>query len=143
MDELTKHLRPVSQVRLFKKGMNILFQGEIPQKAYIIRSGVVRAYTINSSGEEAIPSFFAEGDIFPISWVTGTTNHTLFYYDAVSDVRVMAVSKSDFMEYVTNNKDLLQEIMTYLSKQYTSSMLRITGLEQSRAIEKIVTHSIF
>ena len=137
MDTLLQKLKPVSLPRLIKKGSNVLFQGEIPRKAFIIREGVVRAYTITSTGEERIVAFYSKGDILPLSWLLGDTTNSLFYYDAVSDVRLLTVSKEDFHKIVMKDTELLAGLMRFLSNQYTALLLRITGLEQSRAIEKI------
>lgn len=137
MEELLRRLHPVSLPRLVKKGSNILFQGEIPRKAYIIRDGVVRAYTITSSGEERIVAFYSKGDVLPLSWLLGETTNALFYYDALSDVRLMTVDKTDFLDCIMNDKTLLVNLLSFVSNQSTSLLLRITGLEQSRAIEKI------
>ena len=137
MDTLLQKLKPVSLPRLIKKGANVLFQGEIPRKAFIIREGVVRAYTITSTGEERIVAFYSKGDILPLSWLLGDTTNSLFYYDAVSDVRLLTVSKDDFHKIVMQDTELLAGLMRFLSNQYTALLLRVTGLEQSRAIEKI------
>lgn len=137
MDTLLQKLKPVSLPRLVKKGSNVLFQGEVPRKAFIIREGVVRAYTITSAGEERIVAFYSKGDILPLSWLLGDTTNSLFYYDAVSDVRLLTVSKEEFHKIVMSDTELLAGLMRFLSNQYTALLLRITGLEQSRAIEKI------
>jgi CRP-like cAMP-binding protein len=136
MNSFIETLRSTSQIRLFKKGSSILFQGEIPRKAFIIRDGVVRAYTVKTSGEESTISLFTKDDIFPLPWLLEATSNSLFYYEAVSDVRVLSVSKEDFSKSLLKNNQL-QEMLRYVSKQYTSMLVRITGLSQSRAIEKI------
>jgi CRP/FNR family cyclic AMP-dependent transcriptional regulator len=137
MSLLIDSLRSVSQIRLFKKGSAILFQGEIPRKAFIIRDGVVRAYTVKTSGEESTIALYTKDDIFPLSWLLDANANSLFYYEAVTDVRVMGVGKEDFNNAITQNTDQLGEMLRYVNKQYTSMLVRITGLSQSRAIEKI------
>jgi len=137
MNSLIENFRATSQIRLFKKGSAILFQGEIPRKAFIIRDGVVRAYTVKTSGEESTIALFTKDDIFPISWLLDATTNSLFYYEAVSDVRVMGVTKDDFNKIVSNSTEKLNEMLRYVNQQYTSMLVRITGLSQSRAIEKI------
>lgn len=137
MENVLHHLRPHGTLRRIKKGSNILFQGEVPRQAMIVRDGVVRAYTITSSGEERIVALFGKGEIFPLSWILGETSHTLFYYDALSEVRLMTVPKAQFTEVIMQNNALLQSLLRFVATQYTALLLRITGLEQSRAIEKI------
>jgi CRP-like cAMP-binding protein len=137
MNSLIENFKATSQIRLFKKGSAILFQGEIPRKAFIIRDGVVRAYTVKTSGEESTIALFTKDDIFPLSWLFDTTSNSLFYFEAVSDVRVMGVTKDDFNKIVSNSTEKLNEMLRYVNEQYTSMLVRITGLSQSRAIEKI------
>jgi CRP-like cAMP-binding protein len=137
MKTLIENLRSSSQIRLFKKGSAILFQGEIPRKAFVIRDGVVRAYTVKTSGEEATVALFTKDDVLALTWLLDTTVNSLFYYEAVTDVRVMSLSKDDFQKTLYSNTAHLTAMLQYTNRQYTSMLVRITGLSQSRAIEKI------
>lgn len=137
MDQLFRQVKPHSTMRLVRKGANILFQGEIPRSALIVRDGVVRAYTITSTGEERVVALYGKGDVFPLTWVLGETTNTLFYYDALTDVRLMTVPKPIFMETLMKDTALLADMLRFVGNQYTALLLRITGLEQSRAVEKI------
>ena len=96
MNQQQDPLRSQGSIRVIKKGGNILFQGEIPRHVMIVRSGVVRAYSIASSGEERIVSLHGKGDIIPISWVFGSTPNSLFYYEAASDVRLFTIEKETY-----------------------------------------------
>ena len=127
----------MGNIRLFKKGSTLLFQGEIPQRAFVILDGFVKMYSINSEGEEMVVSFFCKGDIIPLPWLFGATNNTLFYYDALTDARVLAISKDDFQNQLKSKPEYQWSLIEFQNKQYTSLLLRITGLEQSRAVEKV------
>jgi CRP/FNR family cyclic AMP-dependent transcriptional regulator len=137
MERVIQQLKADSTIRVAKKGGNVLFQGEIPRKAMIVRSGVVRAYTITSSGEERTVALYGKGDVFPLTWILGETTNSLFYYDAVVDTRLMCVSKEAFMKRITGDTEALSDMLHYVVNDYTALLLRITGLEQSRAVEKI------
>lgn len=137
MDTLIHQLKPKGTMRVVKKGANVFFQGEIPRRAMIVREGVIRAYTITSGGEERIVALHGKGDIFPLSWIFGETSNTLFYYDAVSESRLLAVEKNDFVEALTKNTSSQASMVRFIAKHNTALLLRINGLGQSRAIEKI------
>lgn len=137
MENLLGVLRPFSTLRTVKKGANILFQGEIPRNVFVLRDGFVRAYTVTSTGEERTIALYGKNDIFPITWVIGETNQSLFYYEAMTDVRVLTATKDAFMEAITKKPDEHGDLLSYIGNQYTAMLFRITGLEQSRAIEKI------
>lgn len=133
----TEKIKPYSQIRAFKKGANIFFQGEVPRKGVMVADGVVRSYTIATSGEERTIAFFTKNDILPLSWLMETTTTSLFYYEAVTDVRVLQFSREDFRAQVLEDGDTLLSLFSSLSKDHTAAMLRINGLEQSRAEEKV------
>lgn len=137
MDSLLPYLKESATVRRIKKGGNVLFQGEIPRSVMIVRDGVVRAYTITSSGEERIVSLFSKGDIIPLAWALGEAPNSLFYYDALSEVRVLTIPKQKFQDTVMNNPELLRSMIKFVTTELTALLFRITGLGQSRAIEKI------
>lgn len=137
MDALLPYLKDIATVRRVKKGGNIYFQGEIPRNVMIVRDGVVRAYTITSSGEERIVALYGKGDIFPLAWALEEAPNALFYYDALSEVRLLSVPRQDFLDIVKNNPELLRAMLRFMASEYTSFLFRITGLGQSRAIEKI------
>ena len=137
MPSPTEKLKPYAQIRAFKKGANIFFQGEVPRKGVMVADGVVRSYTIATSGEERTIAFFTTNDILPLSWLMGTTSTSLFYYEAVSDVRILQFSKEDFKTQILDDQQTLLSLFDTLSRDHTAAMLRINGLEQSRAEEKV------
>jgi CRP-like cAMP-binding protein len=137
MEELLHELKPVGTFKTISKGGNVLFQGEIPRSVMMVRSGIVRAYTITSTGEERTVSLHGDGDLLPLTWVLGSTNNSLFYYEAVTDCRIFQVPKPAFTAFLTAKPERTASLLSQTATIYTSLLLRITGLEQSRAIEKI------
>lgn len=137
MEELLSDIASHSTTRVIKKGATLLYQSEIPHSAFIVRKGIIRAYTVTSSGEERIAALHARNDIFPLSWIYGGTPNTLFYYEALVDSQVVCVPKAALTEAVTSKPALLQIIFRFAINEYTALLLRVTALEQSSAAEKI------
>jgi CRP-like cAMP-binding protein len=52
------------QVRTFKKGEIIIFQGEAPRYAYTVKNGVVKAYNLSVSGDEKPVAFYGLTNVF-------------------------------------------------------------------------------
>lgn len=137
MQLATEKIKPFSQLRAYKKGANIFFQGEAPRRGVMVSDGIVRSYTITTSGEERTIAFFTKGDILPLSWLMETTTVSLFYYEAVADVRTLQFSREDFKAQVLDDPQAMRSLFTTLSSDHTAAMLRINGLAQSRAEEKV------
>ena len=132
-DRIRQHATP----RTYKKGANIFFQGEAPRRGAMITDGVARSYAITTSGEERTVAFYTKNDIMPLSWLMGTTTTSLFYYEAVTDVRLLQFTHEDFSKHVLDDQAALTSLFDTMSKDHTAAMLRINGLAQSRAEDKV------
>jgi CRP/FNR family transcriptional regulator len=137
MENLLHSIQPHTLTRFVKKGSILLYQGEIPRTAFIIRRGLVRVYTITTSGEERTIALHGKGDIFPLPWIFGEVTNTLFYYEAMADSEVVTAPKNYILDAVANDPELTSTILKFSINEYTALLLRITALEQSRAAEKI------
>lgn len=137
MDELERIIKPVSASRTYKKGAILLYQGEIPRRVFLIRHGLVRAYTITNSGEERTVTLHGGGDIFPLTWVFGGTPNTMFYYEAMTESEIITAGKSDVLGAIKSSPIVMESILNLAMNEYTAMKLRITALVQSSAAEKI------
>lgn len=137
MDELLTALETDATTRVFKKGTTVLYQSEIPRSAFIVRKGLVRAYTITSNGEERVTTLHTKNDIFPLSWIYGETPNTLFYYEATTDCELVCIPKATLVDTIATHPVHMAALIKSTVNSYTALLIRITALEQSTAAEKI------
>jgi CRP/FNR family transcriptional regulator, cyclic AMP receptor protein len=123
--------------RAFQKRTVLLYQGEAPRMAYIVKTGLIKMYSINNSGEEQIVSFFGPNDIFPSTWIFGKTSATLYYYETMTDCEVLTLPRES-LKNLLYSPALLPHTLDYYINGHTGLLMRITALEQSRAREKIL-----
>lgn len=137
MSELQSMITQYGTSRFVKRGTILLYQSEVPRRAIVVNSGLVRAYAITSTGEERAIALHDSGDIIPLSWVFGETRTSLFYYDALVDSEILTIPKPDLVQEVTKKPSLMAEVLSLTMNEYTALLLRITALEQASAAEKI------
>lgn len=137
MQDLIRTVEPHATVRFIKKRAVLFYQGEIPRHAQIIRSGLVKVYTITGSGEERVVCLHSKGDVFPLPWIFDETSNSLFYYEAVTDCEIMSLSKVTLTKLFASDPQLLGRMLKFVASEYTTLLMHITALEQSRAAEKI------
>lgn len=137
MITLNNHIRSIAIPRLYRKNDNLLFQNEVPRSVIIIVDGIVKAYTITSDGEEKITAIYSKGDALPIAWAVGQAPNSLFYYEALNDVRTLHITKDEFTQLIDESHGFRQAVLAILGRNYAAILLRVTGLVQSRAIDKI------
>jgi CRP/FNR family cyclic AMP-dependent transcriptional regulator len=126
-------------VRTFKKGEIVIFQGEAPRSAYVVKSGTIKAYNLSISGDEKPVAFYPADNVFPSTWVYGKASSAVYYYEAFTpEVEVYVVDRDAFVTFIKKSPELLyQELERLLSDQLGGS-LRINALQHSRASDKLV-----
>lgn len=126
-------------LRTYEKGEIIIFQGEAPRSAYIVASGVVKAYNISVNGDEKPVGFHAKHDLFPGAWTYNKTPSAVYYYEAFSpNVAVYTVPREDYVTFIKSNSDVMYaELERQIVGQLARSM-RLNALQHSRAGDKLI-----
>ncbi len=124
--------------RSFKKGEIIIFQGEAPRSAYVVKQGVVKAYNLSTEGDEKPVAFYAADNAFPASWLYGKAASAVYYYEAFTpEVEVYSLDRSEFVDFIKKRPELMyQELQRSLADQLGATM-RLNALQHSRASDKL------
>jgi CRP/FNR family cyclic AMP-dependent transcriptional regulator len=127
-----------NQVRSFSKGEIIVFQGEAPQHAYVVKSGTVKAYNLSVNGDEKPVGFYQEGSVFPASWVYGKMPSAIYYYEAFTpEVEVYLLEKDKYVNFIRKSTELLYQELDRLLADQMGGTLRLNALQHSRASDKL------
>lgn len=126
------------QSRTYSAGSTILYQGEVPRAVFVLKSGLAKAFNISHQGEEQIVNFHLPGDILSPSWVFEKTTATVFFYEAVTECEVVLLRRSEVRNLINDNKRLMSILLDRYVTDYTASLIRVSALEQAKAIDKVV-----
>ncbi len=141
--ELWKRFLKRQHVHSYSKGEIILLQEEEPSHISIIKSGIVKSYSISDDGDERQMAFDTEGEIFPIGWVFGAIEKTQYFYEAFSDCEVYMVKRTDFLKHIRRNPQFGSEMYMSLAIRFVSLQARIYALTQPKASQKIIYTLIY
>ncbi|HWZ65855.1 MAG TPA: Crp/Fnr family transcriptional regulator [Patescibacteria group bacterium] len=122
----------------FKKGEVILQQDEVPPAVYVVQEGVVKTYNITADGNEKPISFEVKNEIFPVAWTFFRAHRTLFYYEALTDVRLFVVPRQDFKTFLNSSASIAYDMFDTYIGRYVGYTLRVHALSQSKAREKLL-----
>jgi len=126
-------------VKTYNKGEIIIFQGEAPRSAYIVKKGVIKAYNLSVNGDEKPVGFYDVHDSFPGAWTYDKTPSAVYYYEAFSsEVQLYSVPREEYVKFVRTNSDIMfMELERYVVDHLASSM-RLNALQHSRAGDKLI-----
>ena len=125
--------------RKYKKGEILIFQGEAPRTAYVMKSGVVKAYNLSANGDEKPVAFYTALETFPGAWAWGQMPSALYYYEAFTDeVEVSLVPRDEYVRFIRSHPEaMLDELMRFVTDHLGKSM-RLNALQHSRAGDKLI-----
>lgn len=124
--------------RHFHAGRTLLYQGEVPRYAFVVKKGTVRAFDIGRAGDERTVAFYTEGDIVPLGWVTEQAPVSLYNYEAYSDAELWTSGRSELMHLINDNPELQAATLRKAFAAYLGATMHIQALEQSRAQDKLL-----
>lgn len=125
------------ETKSYKKGQLILFANDKPAYAYYLTKGWVRQYDITKKGNEIIVNIFRPGSSFLV--LTALTNlPSTYYFSAGSDVTLHCIPVQDAVKFVSNNPDILQDMLADAYKGYEELLRRMTYLMSGGASGRVV-----
>jgi CRP/FNR family transcriptional regulator, cyclic AMP receptor protein len=125
----------------YKKGEVIIRPQDQPDGVYLIEWGFVKAYTITKYGEENLLIVRSSGSIFPLIWAF-TGEHRQVTYEAMEPTSVWRVAKSDYLEFLQQNSNVLPVILDMAIEAYRLHSERVMTLSYRTARERIISFLI-
>jgi CRP/FNR family transcriptional regulator, cyclic AMP receptor protein len=126
-------------VRSFKKGEIVIFQGEAPRSAYVVKSGTIKAYNLSVSGDEKPVAFYPADNVFPAAWVYGKLASAVYYYEAFTpEVELYVIDRDAFVTFIKKTPELMYQELERLLTDQLGGSLRLNALQHSRASDKLV-----
>jgi CRP-like cAMP-binding protein len=120
--------------RTLRPGQIVFYQGEAALQTFRVTAGLVRAYIIHDSGEEATIAYFGPDDLFPIASTFDIAPVTLFYYETVAETTVDVMNRQDIDDYLQAHP--VEEVHRFAGR-YVGALLHVTALTQTTARAKL------
>lgn len=134
LDPLLAH----AKVRHYPKGQIILYEGENPTDAFVVKSGAVKIYDIDEDGNEKILHIIKPPGIFPVIFMFGTARQTSTFYTTVADSDLYVLSRADFEERLQNDPALVLYCMKWFANEVQELMRRMSSLEKTSTRDKLL-----
>jgi Flp pilus assembly CpaE family ATPase len=110
--------------RRYREGQSLFKQGDVGDALLIVADGRVKVF-IPEGQNERVLAFFSTGDVLgEMSLLTGEPRSASA--SAISDTRVLALSKSDFDTYLATNVSVMREMMRIIALRQAQTNVRLT-----------------
>lgn len=122
----------------FSKG-EILVQGDMePTGVYLIKDGYVKAYSISQLGQQNLLLIHGKNEIMPLPWALDGPQKIGIFYEAMSDVSVLSISKDNLRLAMGRNPWLTEQILSQLVNAFTVYAQRVQNLGFRLPRERVI-----
>ncbi|MBP0904074.1 Crp/Fnr family transcriptional regulator [Mariniflexile gromovii] len=106
-----------------EKGQKIIEQNRNSAFGYIIKKGIAKCFLTDEGGNDFIQEFFGEGELFGEVEIINNTN-SFCTIQAISEMTVYKVSKTNFQYLLENDKKFNTLIMRSFAKKIQYKAVR-------------------
>lgn len=128
--------------RKYRQNQVIFKQGDVGDALYIVADGRIKVYT-GEGAQEKVLAFFSEGGVLgEMALLTGEPRSAGAM--AVTDARVLLLSKADFDEYLATNNAVMREMMRLIALRQQETNLRLTrGTDEAVEVHQRATGKVY
>ena len=128
-------------IATFKKGENIVKQGEKPTSAIYIAKGMVKVY-IHNDNKSLILRLFKSGEYVALSTVFDKTNYS-FSITAVEESRICMVDSMLFKLLAKNNSNFMTSLAEQMAFENNEILQRLLFLNRKNVRSKLAETLLF
>lgn len=125
--------------REFKKSTILISPNKSFEGVFYLEEGIVRCYSISKRGTELTINFFKPISFFPVQ-LAFNDEASKFYYEALVDVKVFIAPKAEFTVFISQEKDIMLDLLERIYKGLGGYFLRIESLLDGETYYKVASH---
>lgn len=122
----------------YKKRDVITRADDIPSGVYFIHKGYARLYTLSETGQELSLIIYRARDFFPMFWAINDSPNTQ-YVEAITTLEVSRAPKTDFLEFLDNNPDIIKVVLRRVLMRFEGIVERMEYMVFGNAYEKVAS----
>ncbi len=127
-----------AKVRHYPKGQIILYEGENPTDAFVVKTGAVKIYDIDEDGNEKILHIVKAPGIFPTIFLFGAPGVTNTFYTTVCDSELYVLSRADFEARLLSDPTLAIYCIRWFAGEVSEILRRMSSLEKTSTRDKLI-----
>ncbi len=130
------------KVLYYKKKELIYRLGDIPSGVYLVRSGVVKVYTLDSGANENIIMTPGPGEVLMLGWAFSDITHDVSIA-ALTPVEVVRIARQDLLAHCQANHKLTLALLHEMADQTAQLLEHIGNLDYRSARQRIAGRLLY
>ena len=127
-----------ARIKQYPQGQIILYVHDSPVEVYIVKSGYVKVYDIDSAGNEKALSIIKPGDVMPYAFFSGHNITNKWFYQSLCDAGIYVLDREELLQAMYADSSLLFTFVEGCSQEVHEILTRLSSLGKSRAQAKLI-----
>lgn len=94
-----------------KKGGNVFYEGDQPNKLYCIKKGFVKMFRVSESGRDSIIYLYGPGNMMGIRALTSKDESLRHDAEAITDAEIITISREDYLNALAEHPEYIVDLM--------------------------------
>jgi CRP-like cAMP-binding protein len=126
------------RLRQVPSGQIILYEGDLPQEVFILKSGIVKLYDIDDQGNEKLLHLVKAPAVVPFAFFSGMVDPLRWFYTALTDCELYVLPASELEEMTLKDSALAKALTNEFSQDVHELLVRLSSLGKTSARDKIL-----
>jgi len=130
-------LLSTARIKHFPKGQIIVYEGDNPNDAFILKEGVVKLHDIDDQGNEKVLHLMKPPAILPLPF-DDSARATPWFYTALIDCDMYVISKEELATQMQSDAQLAAWLMQWSGHETHELLLRLSSLGKTNTRDKLL-----
>lgn len=127
-----------AQQRKYPKGQIVLYQGDVSQHMFILKTGQIKMYDIDDQGNEKIVHILRPPSIFPFSSYLGKSREVMWFYAALSDIETYVLSREEIYPMMQKDPELTYYMLEHAVIDMHELFVRLSSMSKTTTQRKLI-----
>lgn len=128
------------RIKTYPKNQLIHYQGDPLSNIYLVRRGLLKAYTILDSGDTRTILILARNDLFPLVYTPSMDwkNYKIqYFYQSMTDLELATLPAGQFKNEIDSNPELMKSYASALAASNHAISAQLEIMKSKKAIDKL------
>lgn len=127
-----------ARIKHFPRGQIVLYEGDKPTEAYVIKSGAIKIHDIDSNGNEKILHIVDSPSIIPFATYFGKPASLNWYYVTLTDCELYVVPRNKLHDSMKADTSLSLFMLDAFTNDVHELLTRMSSLEKTTTKDKLL-----
>lgn len=128
-----------ARLKHIPKDQILLYEGDEPDNAFILKSGIIKIYDINEQGNEKVLHILKAPGVIPFAFFSGGQEATQWFYAALTDCEVYAINEVKLRGAMIEDGAFANYLINWFSREVHEILVRLSSLGKSTVRSKLTS----